>query len=166
MPVITIQPIGVIHTPFSRPEGTPIQPAVADGAEGWIEVDEEYTEGLTDLARFERIWLLYLFDRVCDVRLKVVPFRDTVERGVFATRAPCRPNRIGLSPVRLLAVEGNRLRVADVDMLDGTPLLDIKPYAPRFDVFADSRSGWLDNGTDRTKADRRFEDNKQEEDES
>ena len=154
---IELIPIGTIHTPFTRGEGTPIQPAASDGAEGTIEVDEEYAAGLADLERFERIWVLFYLDRVTTTRLKVVPYRDTVERGVFATRAPCRPNRIGLSPVRLLSVDGTVLHVADVDMLDGSPLLDIKPYAVKFDSFPDARSGWLDKGTDRKRADRRFE---------
>ncbi len=155
--IIELKPIGIIHTPFEQSEGTPIQPAVAEGAEGTVEIDPAYTEGLDDLGRFERIWLVYRFDRIVTVRMKVVPFRDTVERGVFATRAPCRPNRIGISPVRLLSIEGNRLHVADVDILDGTPLLDIKPYSAKFDAFPESRSGWLEKGTDRKKADRRFD---------
>lgn len=161
---IMIEPIGVIHTPFNTAEGTPIQSAVANDAEGIIEVDPAYAEGLADLEGFDRIWLLYLCDRAKTGQLKVVPFRDSVKRGIFATRAPGRPNRIGLSPVRLLSIEGNRLRVADVDMLDGTPLLDIKPYVPQFDIFAGSRSGWLEEGNDRTTADRRFADSDEEED--
>ena len=154
---IELEPIGVIHTPFKQSEGTPIQPAVADGAEGTVEIDTAYVEGLEDLGCFERIWLIYLFDRISTIRMKVVPFRDTVERGIFATRAPCRPNRIGFSPVRILGVESNRLLVADVDMLDGTPLLDIKPYSAEFDAFPNSRSGWLEKGTNRQNADRRFD---------
>jgi tRNA-Thr(GGU) m(6)t(6)A37 methyltransferase TsaA len=155
--MMDIQVIGVIHTPFARAEGTPIQSAVAAGAEGRVEVHHAFTAGLKDLDGFERIWLLYWFDRAAAARLRVVPYLDQVERGVFATRAPCRPNPIGLSSVRLLRVEGNVLHVRDVDMLDGTPLIDIKPYAPRFDRFEVSRCGWLDAAdAGRRLADERF----------
>ncbi len=154
-----LKPIGIIHTPFTETSGTPIQPVLADGAEGRVEVYPAFEPGLKDLEGFERIWLLYWFDRASAARLRVVPFLDDVERGVFAVRAPCRPNPIGLSPVRLLGVSGGVLHVADVDMLDGTPLLDIKPYAPRFDVFEVTRSGWLDAvDSDRRTADGRFGD--------
>jgi len=150
-------PIGVIHSPFTEARGTPIQPAFADGAEGTVDVAEPLAEGLKDLDGFERIWLLYWFDRAAPARLTVTPFRDTEARGVFATRAPCRPNPIGMSAVRLLRVEGHTLHVADIDVLDGTPLLDIKPYAPQFDCYDVSRSGWLGRaGRGRTLADDRF----------
>jgi tRNA-Thr(GGU) m(6)t(6)A37 methyltransferase TsaA len=150
--------IGVIHSPFREPAGTPIQPAFAQGAQGTVEVFPEYAAAIEDLDGFERIWLLYWFDRAPPPRLRVVPFRDEVPRGLFATRAPCRPNPIGLSSVRLLRIECNRLTVADVDMLDGTPVLDIKPYVPEFDAFGQSRAGWLDqHGAGRVRADRRFE---------
>jgi len=139
-----LKPIGIIRTPFTTPAGTPIQPAFARGAEGRVEVFAEFAPGLRDLDGFDRIWLLYWFDRVSQVRLAVTPFLDTVERGLFATRAPCRPNPIGMSSVRLLRVEGNVLHVADVDVLDGTPLIDIKPYAARFDHLPAAHSGWLD----------------------
>ncbi len=140
-----LKPIGTIRTPFTTPAGTPIQPALARGVEGRVEVFEKFRDALKDLDGFERIWLIYWFDRVSQVRLAVTPFLDTVERGLFATRAPCRPNPIGMSPVRLLRIEGAVLHVADVDVLDGTPLIDIKPYAPRFDHFDVGRSGWLDH---------------------
>ena len=153
---LQLEPIGVIRSPWKQAKGTPIQPAMAKGAEGTVEVFAPYVEGLKDLDGFERIWLIYWFDRAAPARLTVVPFRDTVERGLFATRAPCRPNPIGISPVRLLGIDGEVLRVGDVDILDGTPLLDIKPYSPRFDCFGDARSGWLDCGGDRTEADGRF----------
>jgi tRNA-Thr(GGU) m(6)t(6)A37 methyltransferase TsaA len=142
-----VTPIGIIHTPFTRQEGTPIQPALADGAVGWIDLNREYVPALKDLDGFERIWLLYWFDRAGEVRLEVVPYLDTVMRGLFATRAPARPNPLGISCVHLLGCEGNILRIADVDMLDGTPLLDIKPYAPRFDCFEITRSGWIDEAS-------------------
>ena len=139
-----LKPIGVIRTPFKVPAGTPIQPVFAEGAEGTVEVFDKYAEGLKDLDGFDRIWLVYWFDRVSQVNLTVKPFLDTVERGLFATRAPCRANPIGMSCVRLLKIEKNVLHVADVDILDGTPLVDIKPYSPRFDHYPAERSGWLD----------------------
>ncbi|MCU0726392.1 MAG: tRNA (N6-threonylcarbamoyladenosine(37)-N6)-methyltransferase TrmO [Planctomycetes bacterium] len=152
-----LRPIGVIHSPFTAAPGTPIQGVYAGGAEGEVVVDAEYEAGLSDLAGFERIWLVYLFDRAPPARLRVVPFRDTVERGVFATRAPSRPNPVGLSVVRLLSREGGRLRVADLDVLDGTPLLDIKPYVPEFDAFPHATAGWLDRpGREGRIADDRF----------
>ncbi len=154
---LTFSPIGVIHTPFHGATGTPIQTAFAEGAEGQVEVRDEVAEGLKDLEGFERIWLIYAFDRASDARLLVIPYRDTVHRGVFSTRAPCRPNPIGLSCVRLIRIEGNVLHVRNVDMLDGTPLLDIKPYAPRFDHFQVDRCGWLDRSDDHRVADDRFE---------
>lgn len=150
--------IGLIHSPFREPAGTPIQPPFAQAMEGTVEIFPEYAEGLTDLEGFERIWLLYWLDRAPPPRLRLVPFRDEVPRGLFATRAPCRPNPIGLSCVRLLGIQGCVLRVGGVDILDGTPLLDIKPYVPEFDAFCQSRAGWLEHGRDgRTRADHRFE---------
>jgi tRNA-Thr(GGU) m(6)t(6)A37 methyltransferase TsaA len=155
--VLSLQPIGIIHTPFVKQEGTPVQPALAEGAEGWIELHEQYLPALKDLDGFERIWLLYWFDRVGEVKLEVVPYLDTVMRGLFATRAPARPNPIGISSVRLLGIEKNILRVADVDILDGTPLLDIKPYCPKFDAYEVQRVGWLEGtGQKRPLADDRF----------
>ena len=139
-----IAPIGVIHTPFKHADGTPIQGIAGERAEGVVEVLPNLTEGLRDLEGFERLWLIYQFDRASEARLVVLPYLDTTERGVFATRSPVRPNHIGISVVRLLHIDQNRLYVADVDMLDGTPLLDIKPYVPPFDSFELSRVGWLD----------------------
>jgi tRNA-Thr(GGU) m(6)t(6)A37 methyltransferase TsaA len=122
-----------------------------------VEVFTEYEAGLDDIGGFERIWLLYWMDRAAEPRLRVRPFLDDAEHGLFATRAPCRPNPIGLSCVRLVEVRRNVLVVEDVDMLDGTPLLDIKPYVTRFDGFAVSRCGWLDHATGRSGvADGRF----------
>jgi tRNA-Thr(GGU) m(6)t(6)A37 methyltransferase TsaA len=148
--------IRVIHTPFRQVKGAPIQPVFAPAAEGTVELLPEYADGLTDLAGFERVWLVYWLDRTGPARLRVIPFRDTIDHGIFATRAPCRPNPIGLSCVRLIAVAGNVLTVADVDMLDGTPLLDIKPYVPQFDAFPSVRAGWLDSSQNNTHADGRF----------
>ena len=150
--------IGVIHTPFQQSKGTPIQGSVGEGAEGEVEVYAEFAEGLADIAGFERLWLIYLLDRVAEPKLIVRPYLDTRERGIFATRAPARPNPIGITAVRMLGVEGNRLRVAGVDMLDGTPLLDIKPYVPAFDSFANSRAGWYEGKSAHgVEADDRFE---------
>ena len=118
----------------------------------------KFVPGLRDLEGFDRIWLLYWFDRATPTRLVVKPFLDKQERGVFATRAPCRPNAIGLSCVRLLGIDGGRLRIGDVDVLDGTPLLDIKPYVPQFDSFKAQRTGWLQHKADDVvAADGRFE---------
>jgi tRNA-Thr(GGU) m(6)t(6)A37 methyltransferase TsaA len=153
-----MRPIGIIHTPHRERSVTPIQPAFAQGALGTVTVFDPYVEALGDLGGFERIWLLFDFDRAKDWSSRVVPYRDVVERGLFATRAPARPNPIGMSVVRLVSIEGNTLHVQDVDMLDGTPLLDIKPYVPAFDAYPDSRAGWLDATTsERRIADERFE---------
>ena len=153
-----LRPIGVVHTPFKEPKGTPIQPTMADGASGTVTVFKEFQEGLKDLEGFERIWLICWFHLAPKARLLVTPFLDDQQRGVFATRAPTRPNPIGISSVRLLRVDGNVLTVADVDIVDGTPLLDIKPYAPAFDCYRVKRSGWLDRArTSRRLADERFE---------
>jgi tRNA-Thr(GGU) m(6)t(6)A37 methyltransferase TsaA len=131
---------------------------MADGARGTVTVFEEFQDGLKDLEGFERIWLICWFHLAPESRLLVTPFLDDHERGVFATRAPGRPNPIGISSVRLLRVDRNVLTVADVDIVDGTPLLDIKPYAPALDWYNVKRSGWLDKArTSRRVADERFE---------
>jgi len=139
-----LKPIGIIHSPWTEAEGTPIQPAVARGVEGEVEVFPEFAGGLQDLEGLERIWLLYWFHRAAPARLKVVPFLDDTERGVFATRAPCRPNPIGLSSVRLRGRRGNFLLIAELDIIEGTPLLDIKPYAPWFDHFPARVPDWME----------------------
>jgi tRNA-Thr(GGU) m(6)t(6)A37 methyltransferase TsaA len=137
-------PVGIVHSPFTELEGMPIQPSRSGGASGTVEVYPEYEEGLADLDGFSHIVLLVHFHRVGQYRLKVVPFLDTEPRGLFATRSPRRPNPIGLSVVRLTAVEANRLSVQDLDILDGTPVLDIKPYVPEFDRQVEVRLGWLE----------------------
>jgi len=153
-----LTPIGLIRSPFQEPAGTPIQPVYAAQAQGTVEVFSDYVDGLLDLNGFERIWLLYWLDRAPVPCLQLVPFRDDVRHGVFATRAPCRPNPIGLSCVRLLGIEHNVLTVGGMDVLDGTPLLDIKPYVPAFDAFPQSRAGWFEKGrSNRTRADDRFQ---------
>jgi tRNA-Thr(GGU) m(6)t(6)A37 methyltransferase TsaA len=143
MNAITYHPIGVIRTPFTDVEGAPIQPVGAPGVRGTVELDSACREGLQDLEEFSHIFLLYHFDRAKTWTTVVVPFMDDRPHGVFATRAPARPNAIGISVVRLTKVEGSTLHVEDVDMLDGTPLLDIKPYVPEFDCREVEGRGWL-----------------------
>lgn len=155
---LPIAPIGMIHTPFKQAEGTPVQGAAGQGAEGDVELLPDLIQGLRDLEGFDRLWLIYLLDRASEAQLVVRPYLDTTERGVFATRSPARPNHIGMSVVRLLHIKQNHLYIADVDMLDGTPLLDIKPYVPAFDSFGASRAGWLDGrSASGVAADTRFE---------
>jgi tRNA-Thr(GGU) m(6)t(6)A37 methyltransferase TsaA len=147
-------PIGVIHSPHRRAEETPIQPVYARGVQGAVELFAEYEEGLKDIEGLSHIFLLYAFHAAGAPRLTVCPYLEDTPRGRFATRAPCRPNAIGLSLVRLVGREGRVLRIEDVDVLDGTPLLDIKPYVARFDSRTDVRSGWQD-GVDEATAGRR-----------
>jgi tRNA-Thr(GGU) m(6)t(6)A37 methyltransferase TsaA len=155
---LTLSPIGIVHSPFKESAGTPIQTAVAAGVQGWVELFAGFTPGLQDLQGFDRIWLIYWFHRTAAARLVVEPFLDKQCRGIFATRSPCRPNPIGLSCVRLIGVEANALQVSDLDILDGTPLLDIKPYVPGFDSFAVDHIGWLEGKTINSAcADERFE---------
>ncbi|MDD1694416.1 MAG: tRNA (N6-threonylcarbamoyladenosine(37)-N6)-methyltransferase TrmO [Methanoregula sp.] len=140
----TYSPIGAIHSPFKDIAGMPIQPNGARGTRGTIEIFAPYREGLCDLDGFERVILIYALHRCTDHVLTVTPFLDTTPRGIFATRSPKRPNAIGLSVVRLLAVDGRTLTIEDVDVLDGTPLLDLKPYVPAFDAYPGSFCGWLE----------------------
>ena len=154
---IKINPIGVIHSSLVEAEGSPIQPIFARGNEGVVEVYEPYIQALKDLEGFERIWLIYWFHKAMEPRLLVVPYMDITERGLFATRAPCRPNPIGISSVRLLRIEDGRIHIAEVDILDGSPLLDIKPYVSRFDCYKVKRNGWIDQITGNSRiADSRF----------
>ncbi|MBC8318515.1 MAG: tRNA (N6-threonylcarbamoyladenosine(37)-N6)-methyltransferase TrmO [Desulfobulbaceae bacterium] len=142
--MIELKPIGIIHTPFKKREGMPIQPAGAAGVKSTVEVFEEYRAGLKDLDGFSHIILLYHFHRSLGFDLHVVPFMDSEPRGLFATRAPKRPNSIGFSVVQLNRIENCVLHVQNVDILDGTPLLDIKPYVPEFDHQVNVRTGWLE----------------------
>ena len=151
---INYRPIGVIHSPFTDIGGMPIQPTGASGIRGTIEVFPEFAEGLKDLEGFSHIILLYHFHRVQGTKLVVTPFMDSQPHGVFATRAPKRPNPIGLSIVRLLGIEQNILRIENVDILDGTPLLDIKPYVPEFDQPPADRMGWLEQAKGRVQSKR------------
>ncbi len=156
---ICYRPIGVIHSPFKEPKEVPIQASAARGVEGTVEVFPEFEEGLRDIEGFSHIILIYHFHRSAFKGLLVKPYMHEKEHGVFATRAPARPNRIGISVVRLLERRGNLLKVADVDILDGTPLLDIKPYVPEFDVRENVKIGWLEENVhklEKTRDDGRF----------
>jgi len=155
---VKLEAIGVVHSIFTVQTGTPVQPAFASGKDtGTVEVFEPFEEGLDDLERFDRIWLLCWLDRSGPSRMKVVPYLDTETRGLFSTRSPSRPNPIGMSAVRLLRREGRFLHVAELDILDGTPLLDIKPYSAHIDVFPAAEEGWLGERVQRrVEADERF----------
>ncbi len=156
---ITYQPIGTIHSPFHRLEDMPIQPASDVSRAGFIEVFPAFVDGLQDLDGFSHVYLLYHFHEVRQTKLVVTPFLDTELRGVFATRAPSRPNPIGLSLVELVRVEGNLVHVDRLDVLDGTPLLDVKPYVPEFEDPHAVRLGWLEPFKDEirsVKSDARF----------
>lgn len=137
----TMKPIGVIHSPFDDKSQTPIQPT-RSRAVGKVEVFPEFSVGLQDMEGFSHIFLLYVFHRSVGYSLQVKPFLDDKLRGLFSTRHPCRPNPIGLSIVRLMARRDNILEIEGVDVWDGTPLLDIKPYVPDFDVRTDVKNGW------------------------
>ena len=139
----SIKPIGMIHSPFTETGQTPIQ-ASRSLATGEVEIDPEYLDGLQDLESFSHIFLLYAFHCSSDFTLRVKPFLDHKEHGLFATRYPCRPNPIGISVGRLLSRVENILTIEGVDVLDNTPLLDIKPYVPDFDVRSEVRAGWYE----------------------
>lgn len=147
---IRCTPIGIIHSEHVVSEETPIQPVCARGCSGYAEIFPEYEDGLKDLDGFSHIILLYLFHRAGAPKLIVPPFTDDTPKGVFSTRHPQRPNHIGLSVVRLLRIEGTRLHVEDVDILDGTPLLDLKPYIPRFDCVENACGGWTERIAEKT----------------
>jgi tRNA-Thr(GGU) m(6)t(6)A37 methyltransferase TsaA len=155
---VSLREIGRIHSAFKEATGTPIQPCRAANSTGYVTMRPEFAAGLVDLNGFDRVWLIYYFHRAAAARMSVVPYRDTVQHGLFATRVPARPNPVGMSCVRLLNVEGNILHLAEVDIIDDTPLLDIKPYVPHYDNYPVERCGWLDTVPDRpVVADDRFE---------
>ncbi len=139
---ILLKPIGIIHSPFTEKTGVPIQPFHSDEV-GWVEVDQEYEKGLRDVEGFSHIILLY-FHQGEETDLEVRPVLANRNHGIFATRDLRRPNHLGLSVVRLLERKGNILRIREIDVLDGTPLLDIRPYIPTFDVRRNCRIGWLE----------------------
>lgn len=144
MKEITYKPIGIVYSPFKEPKGTPIQPTTAKGIKGKIEMFSEYVDGLQDIDGFSYIILLYHCHLAKGFSLKVKPFLDDKLHGVFATRAPRRPNSIGFSIVHLIRIEENIIHIQDVDIIDGTPLLDIKPYIPNFDIREIGKIGWLE----------------------
>ncbi len=149
---IIFHPIGIIRSPHQKLSDIPIQPVFSDDIKGSVVVDPEFAEGLMDLCEFSHIYLFYYFHQCQETCLHVKPYLSDQEHGVFATRAPHRPNKLGMSLVRLTEVEGNILHIKDIDILDGTPLIDIKPYIQRFDSREKVRSGWQDLVSDNTAA--------------
>lgn len=141
---IIYKPIGVIHSEHTIKEKTPIQPRYSKGIKGTVEVYSEYKDGLMDIEGYSHLYLIYHFHKNETVKLITKPFLEDIEHGIFSTRAPFRPNGIGMSIVKLEKKEDNILFIEDVDILDGTPLLDIKPYSARFDVITNTRNGWQD----------------------
>ena len=146
---IRYKPIGIIRSPFKEPRGMPIQPAGARDIEGTVEIASEYVEGLKDIEGFSHIILIYHFHLSAGYLLKVEPYMDKESHGVFATRAPSRPNPIGISVVRLVKIDGNTLYIQDADIVDGTPLLDVKPYVPEFDTRKAEKIGWLEKNVNK-----------------
>ena len=156
---IIYKPIGVVHSPFKEPRGTPIQPSIIKGIKGEVEIFPEYIEGLQDINGFSHIILIYHFHLSTKSSLKAKPFMDDKIHGIFAIRGPSRPNPIGISIVRLIKVNSNILDIENLDIVDGTPLLDIKPYVPEFDKAEAIKIGWLQGNIDKlskTKDDGRF----------
>jgi len=154
-----MEPIGIAESPFKKIENMPIQPRGAKDIEGRIRIYDPYVEGLRDLDGFSHIYLLYHFHKVSKTALVVTPFMDTVERGVFSTRSPLRPNHIGLSVVELCSVDKGVLTIKGIDLLDKTPVLDVKPYIDKFDRVESSRSGWMQSdaqGVAEQRSDDRF----------
>ena len=157
---ITLQPIGYLETPFNDIADMPIQPSVLADTRGKAVLDEKFMPGLKDLDGFSHIILLFLLHKISGYQLEVVPFMDTLPHGIFATRSPKRPNRIGMSIVRVESVVGNIVHFKGVDMLNGSPLLDIKPYYSYFDQQTQVRNGWLEGKTlrpENLRSDKRFE---------
>jgi tRNA-Thr(GGU) m(6)t(6)A37 methyltransferase TsaA len=150
MQELTYRTIGIIHSEHTVAEKTPIQPVYAQGCKGQVEVFTEFAEGLKDLQGFSHVYLIYHFHQSLPAKLIVKPFLHDIEHGIFATRAPCRPNAVGLSVVELENIEGRILHVNGVDILDGTPLLDIKPYTAKFDLYDIKKNGWQDDVEDET----------------
>ncbi len=142
--LIQIKPIGVIHTPCREPKDIPIQGIFKSDMEGWIELAEKYQTGLKDLDGFSHAILIYYFHRSAEERLTGKPFLEDKTHGIFAIRSPHRPNHLGLSIVKIKQIETNKLFFTEVDMLDGTPLLDIKPYSQYFDCRENVVSGWME----------------------
>ena len=148
---MNMKPIGIIHTPYTTKEECPIQPLFSSDSVGRVELFEEYEAGLKDIETFSHIYLLYLFDKAGEIELVRTTFLDDEPHGIYASRHPCRPNGIGLSVVRLMRRERNSLIVEGADMLDKTPLLDIKPYIPKYDAIFTASEGWTTGKAWRTK---------------
>ena len=148
---ITYKPIGIIHSPFLSADGMPIQPTSNTSKPGTLEIFPEFIEGLKDLDGFSHLYILYHFHKQQQSKLTVTPFLDSQPHGVFSTRAPSRPNPIGLSLVKLIRVENNMVYVDQIDVLNYTPLLDIKPYIPDFEHHQDVRVGWLEAAKSRVQ---------------
>ncbi len=157
--IIRFKSIGIIYTPFQKKEGMPIQPAGAIGMKGSIRLKKKYIRGLSDLDGFSHIYLIYHLHKSKGFNMEVIPFLDDKPHGVFATRAPRRPNNIGISIVKLVSIHKNVLEIENVDILNGTPLLDIKPYIPEFDIHEIENTGWAKDISEKVKqmkADKRF----------
>ncbi len=150
---IELESIGTIYTEFTKIEGMPIQPTGAKGIKGTIKIKEKYIDGLKDLENFSHIHLIYLLHKVDGYQLEVKPFMDNNTHGIFATRSPKRPNRIGMSVVKLIKVEGNTIHIENVDILNETPLIDIKPYVPQLyeDTIDNLKIGWFEKNHQKAK---------------
>ena len=158
--VVSYEPVGVVRSPYTDLANMPLQSVAAQDIQGQIEVRDRFVPGLADLDGFSHLHIVTHLHRGAPGELTVVPFLDDAPRGIFATRSPRHPNPIGLSVVRLLTVEGNTLQISGIDLLDGTPVLDIKPYVPEFDAIAAERTGWLQHVAVRAhevRSDARFE---------
>lgn len=156
---MTLEPIGTIHTPYTTLEQMPIQPKGAVDTIGTLVIHEAYKEGLQDLDGFSHVYILYHFHKATRSELVVTPFMDTEIRGVFATRSPLRPSHIGMSVTQIISIKDNIVTLQGIDVLNGTPLLDIKPYIPQFDAVSNVKTGWMNkNETDvaNTSSDSRF----------
>jgi tRNA-Thr(GGU) m(6)t(6)A37 methyltransferase TsaA len=141
---ITMQPIGLVHSQYKAPTGTPIQGVFDKNSEAWVELNQEYVQGLKDLEGFSHAILLYQFHLSDQVEIVGKPYLENAEHGIFAMRSPHRPNHIGLSVVKIKRIEGGKLYFTEVDILDGTPVLDIKPYVKQFDCRDEAVSGWIE----------------------
>lgn len=140
-----MKPIGIIHSPFNNKKEMPIQSVGAKQIKGYLEIYPEFLPGIKDLDGFSHIFVIYQFHKNKDFKLITIPFLDNTERGVFSTRAPKRPNPIGLSIFKILSIENEKIYVSGIDVLNETPLLDIKPYVSKFDVINNTKNGWLEN---------------------
>jgi tRNA-Thr(GGU) m(6)t(6)A37 methyltransferase TsaA len=146
-----LHPVGIIHSPYKTKGSAPIQGMFRPDGTGWVEVFAEFAEGLRDIEMFSHLYLIYLLDRAGPIELVRPTLLDDAPHGIFASRHPARPNYIGINIVRLMKREANRLEVRGLDIIDKTPLLDVKPYIPDFDSFPDADEGWFSGKKDRPK---------------